>query len=46
MKQLTSFVQRRSLLTYFILAYAFAWAFAPLIAISPVYGLPALFAPA
>ena len=33
-------------MTYFLLAYAFAWAFAPLIAISPVYGLPALFAPA
>jgi membrane protease YdiL (CAAX protease family) len=46
MKQLTSFIQRRPLLTYFLLAYAFSWAFTPLIAISPVYGLPALFAPA
>ena len=46
MSTLTSLVQRRPLLTYFLLAYAFAWAFAPLIAISPVYGLPALFAPA
>jgi membrane protease YdiL (CAAX protease family) len=46
MKQLTSFIQRRPLLAYFLLAYVIAWAFTPLIAISPLYGLPALFAPA
>jgi len=46
MNILTTFIQRRPLPTYFILAYAFAWAFAPLIAISPMYGLPGLFAPA
>ena len=46
MKPLISFIQRKPLLTYFLLAYAFAWALAPLIAISPMYGLPGLFAPA
>ena len=45
MKPLISFIQRKPLPTYFLLAYAFAWALAPLIAISPMYGLPGLFAP-
>jgi hypothetical protein len=46
MKTLTTFIQRRPLPFYFVLAYAFAWIFYPLIAISPLYGLPGLFAPA
>jgi len=46
MNILTSFIHRHPLPAYFILAYAFAWAFTPLIAISPIYGLPGLFAPA
>lgn len=44
-KALIAFIQRGPLAAYFILAYAFAWMFAPLIAISPVYGIPGLFAP-
>jgi len=46
MNKLTAFIQRYPLLVYFVLAYAFAWALAPLITISPMYGLPGLFAPA
>jgi membrane protease YdiL (CAAX protease family) len=46
MKTLASAIQRYPLVAYFVLAYAFAWMFAPLIAISPVYGLPGLFTPA
>jgi uncharacterized protein len=46
MRTLIALTQRRPLPAYFILAYAFAWIFYPLIAISPVFGLPALFAPA
>jgi membrane protease YdiL (CAAX protease family) len=46
MKTLADFIKRRPLLAFFILAYAFAWIFYPLIAISPVLGIPALFAPA
>jgi len=46
MNKLTAFIQRYPLPAYFLLAYAFAWALAPLIAISPLYGLPGLFAPA
>jgi len=46
MKSLTSLIQRNPLTAFFILAYAFAWVFTPLIAISPIYGLPGLFAPA
>lgn len=46
MKILTAFIQRRPLPAYFVLAYAFAWIFCPLIAISPIFGIPALFAPA
>jgi len=41
-----SFIKRKPLLVFFILAYIFAWVFTPLIVISPVYGLPGLFAPA
>lgn len=46
MNKLTAFIQRYPLPAYFVLAYALAWALAPLIAISPMYGLPGLFAPA
>jgi len=46
MATIPSFIQRNPLIAYFILAFAFAWVFIPLIAISPVYGLPGLFAPA
>jgi hypothetical protein len=46
MKPVIVFIQRNPLVAYFILAYIFAWSFVPLIAISPVYGLPGLFAPA
>ena len=46
MNTLIAFLHRRPLPAYFILAYAFAWIFYPLIAISPIFGIPALFAPA
>jgi membrane protease YdiL (CAAX protease family) len=46
MKTLKTVTLRRPLLVFFILAYLFAWIWYPLIAISPVYGLPGLFAPA
>ena len=46
MKPVTTFMQRRPLVAYFMLAFVLAWAFTPLIAISPLYGLPGLFAPA
>lgn len=46
MKTLAGFIQRRPLPVYFFLAYLFSWVFYPLIAVSPVYGLPGLFAPA
>ena len=45
MKKLTAIIQRYPLPAYFLLAYAFAWILAPLIAVSPMYGLPGLFAP-
>jgi membrane protease YdiL (CAAX protease family) len=46
MKSLVAIIQRRPLVVYFVLAYVFAWIFYPLVAVSPVLGLPALFAPA
>ena len=46
MKSIVKFINRYPLITYFVLAYAFAWIFYPLIERSAVYGLPGLFAPA
>lgn len=46
MNAVSAFIRQRPLAAYFILAYAFAWVLAPLIAMSPLYGLPGLFAPA
>jgi membrane protease YdiL (CAAX protease family) len=46
MKSISQFINRYELISYFFLAYLFAWIFYPLIAVSPVYGLPGLFAPA
>jgi membrane protease YdiL (CAAX protease family) len=46
MDRFSQFVKRYPLIIYFVLAYAFAWAFYPLIKISAVYGVPGLFAPA
>jgi membrane protease YdiL (CAAX protease family) len=37
---------RRPVVTYFVLAYLFAWAIMPLISVSPRFGLSGLFAPA
>ena len=46
MKALLQFIRRSPLLIYFIMAYAFASILSSLIAISPLYGIPGLFAPA
>jgi membrane protease YdiL (CAAX protease family) len=46
MRSISQFINRYELISYFFLAYLFAWIFYPLIAVSPVYGLPGLFAPA
>jgi membrane protease YdiL (CAAX protease family) len=46
MNSISQFIHRNALIAYFILAYAFSWIFYPLIEISPMYGLPGLFAPA
>lgn len=46
MKALSQLIDRFPIAAYFFLAYAFAWILYPLIAISPLAGLPGLFAPA
>jgi len=46
MRSISQLVRSHPLFSYFILAYAFAWILYPLILISPVYGVPGLFAPA
>jgi membrane protease YdiL (CAAX protease family) len=46
MNGIRSFVERRSLVVYFILAYAFSWALSALLSVSLVFGLLALFGPA
>ena len=46
MNPISRFIKQHALVSYFVLAYAFAWIFYPLIKISAIYGLPGLFAPA
>ena len=46
MPALIQSIKRHPLFFYFLLAYALTWILTPLIAISPLYGLPGLFAPA
>ena len=46
MKALSQITNRSPLIVYFVMAYAFAWILYPLIATSPIYGVPGLFAPA
>jgi hypothetical protein len=46
MKTLTTFVKRHSLVTYFVLAYAFSWAMVALYSAGFIFALLALFGPA
>ena len=39
-------VKRHPLLTYFVLAYGLTWPVIPLVSVSPLLGIPALFGPA
>jgi membrane protease YdiL (CAAX protease family) len=43
---ITAFVKRHPLVVFFALAYAFTWPVIPLVAVSPLLGLPGLFGPA
>jgi len=43
---ITAFVKRHPLVGFFILAYALTWPLIPLVSVSPLFGLPALFGPA
>lgn len=45
-RTVVTLLQRRPIVTYFVLAYAFSWVLYPLIAFNPLYGVPGLFAPA
>jgi membrane protease YdiL (CAAX protease family) len=46
MSALTAFVKRHPLVAFFALAYALTWLTIPLVAVSPLLGLPGLFGPA
>ncbi len=46
MRIITAFVRRHPLIVFFALAYALTWPVIPLVAVSPLLGLPALFGPA
>jgi membrane protease YdiL (CAAX protease family) len=46
MTTITGFIQRHSLVTYFVLAYAFTWTLVALNGVSMVFSLLALFGPA
>jgi membrane protease YdiL (CAAX protease family) len=46
MRIITAFVRRHPLIAFFALAYALTWPVIPLVAVSPLLGLPALFGPA
>ncbi len=46
MGTITTFVKRHPLVVFFVLAYALTWPMIPLVTVSPLFGLPALFGPA
>jgi uncharacterized protein len=46
MRIITAFVERHPLIAFFALAYALTWPVIPLVTVSPLLGLPALFGPA
>jgi CAAX protease family protein len=39
-------IRRHPLISFFVLAYALTWPLIPLVSVSPLFGLPALFGPA
>jgi uncharacterized protein len=46
MGTITTFVKRHPLVVFFVLAYVLTWPMIPLLTVSPLFGLPALFGPA
>jgi membrane protease YdiL (CAAX protease family) len=46
MRIITAFVRRHPLIVFFALAYVLTWPVIPLVVVSPLLGLPALFGPA
>jgi membrane protease YdiL (CAAX protease family) len=46
MRIITAFVRSHPLVAFFVLAYALTWPLIPLVSVSPLWGLPALFGPA
>lgn len=46
MSTVTTFVKHHPLVAFFALAYALTWPVVPLVAVSPLLGLPSLFGPA
>ena len=44
--RLSSEVKRHPIIAFFVLAYALTWPLVPLVSVSPLLGLPALFGPA
>ena len=46
MSTITAFFKRHPLVGFFVLAYALTWPLIPLVSVSPLFGLPALFGPA
>jgi membrane protease YdiL (CAAX protease family) len=46
MSTITAFFKRHPLISFFVLAYALTWPWIPLVSVSPLWGLPALFGPA
>ena len=46
MQSIVAQIRRRPILAFFVMAYVFAWAMFPLILVSQLFGLLALFAPA
>ena len=46
MGTITTFVKRHPLVVFFVLGYALTWPMIPLVTVSPLWGLPALFGPA
>ena len=46
MENALSLVKRHPLISFFVLAYALTWPVIPLVSVSPLLGLPALFGPA
>ena len=46
MQSIVALIRRRPILAFFVMAYGFAWAMFPLILVSQLFGILALFAPA